>query len=56
MCQIVLSDENIRRCLFCKNCLIQGRNEDCYKNYVFQNGLNTTNNIFNISKLYFLKN
>ena len=50
MCQIDLSDENIRRWLFCKNCLIQRRNENCCKNYVFQNGLNTTNNIYNISK------
>jgi hypothetical protein len=60
-CSICNSDDNIRRCLckkcFCKNCLIEGRNENCCKNcYVFQNGLNTTNNIYNISKFTLPKN
>ena len=54
-CSICNSDENIRRCLckktFCKNCLIQGKNENCINNcYIFHNGLNTTTNIYNISK------
>ena len=60
-CPICNSDENIRRCLckkaFCKNCLIQGRNESCLKNcYVFQNSTNNTTNIYNISKYTLPKN
>ena len=42
---------------FEKNFLIQGRNENFCKNcYFFQNDLNITDNIYDISKLYFLKN
>ena len=60
-CCICKSNEDIRRCIckkiYCFSCLEKKENIDCLKNcYLFNNNLNYTTQIYNISKYPLPKN